>query len=168
MMSAQDVVAAMQSLEAAGVPTWLDGGWAVDAALGRQTRAHDDLDLVLALEQTDAACAALLPLGYHMHTDERPTRFVLRDAQDRRIDVHTVTFDAHGNGVQRLPDGRAFSYPPDGFTGLGHVAGSALRCLTPEVQLLCHAGYAPDEQDQHDVRLLCEEFSLPLPEPYRS
>lgn len=26
---------------------WLDGGWGVDALLGRQTRPHDDMDIVI-------------------------------------------------------------------------------------------------------------------------
>ena len=48
-MTADDVVDLVDSLERAGVDVWLDGGWAVDAALARQTRAHDDLDVVVEL-----------------------------------------------------------------------------------------------------------------------
>ena len=33
MMNAGDVLAVLEQLEAAGVPTWLDGGWGVDALL---------------------------------------------------------------------------------------------------------------------------------------
>src|SRR6516225_11109224 len=38
MMTADDVVFILDRLEAAGIATWLDGGWAVDAVLGDVTR----------------------------------------------------------------------------------------------------------------------------------
>jgi lincosamide nucleotidyltransferase A/C/D/E len=37
----------MSLLDQEGVRAWLDGGWAVDALLGRQTRLHSDLDLAV-------------------------------------------------------------------------------------------------------------------------
>jgi hypothetical protein len=37
-MLARDVVEILDRLDAAGVEAWLDGGWAVDAVLGEQTR----------------------------------------------------------------------------------------------------------------------------------
>ena len=47
MIEASDVVRVMETPAAAGVRAWLDGGWAVDAAVGRVTRPHDDLDLTV-------------------------------------------------------------------------------------------------------------------------
>jgi hypothetical protein len=40
-----EVVDVLERLDRAGVPVWLDGGWGVDALVGRQTRPHRDLDL---------------------------------------------------------------------------------------------------------------------------
>lgn len=34
------LVEILRLLEAAGIAVWLDGGWGVDALLGRQTRSH--------------------------------------------------------------------------------------------------------------------------------
>ncbi|MGH2997797.1 MAG: nucleotidyltransferase domain-containing protein, partial [Gaiellaceae bacterium] len=45
-MSAEDAVVILDGLEGAGLRAWVDGGWAIDAVAGRQTRPHDDLDLV--------------------------------------------------------------------------------------------------------------------------
>lgn len=78
MITASDVLSIAEHLEAAGVTTWLDGGWGIDALLQEQTRPHDDLDLVMALTDADAATEALAPLGFTLHEDERPTRFILR------------------------------------------------------------------------------------------
>jgi lincosamide nucleotidyltransferase A/C/D/E len=163
MISANDLVKIVEHLEAAGVTTWLDGGWGIDALLQEQTRPHDDLDLVMALTDADAATQALAPLAFTLHEDERPTRFVLRDPADRRIDVHTVTFDAEGGGIQLLQDGTPWRYPPEGFTGTGSVAGRPVHCLTPEVQILCHHGYEPDETDRQDVTRLAARFRIELP-----
>jgi len=166
MMRAEDVLEVVACLEVAGVGVWLDGGWGIDALLGEQTRLHDDLDIVMAMAQLDVARDALHEIGYVLTIDELPTRCVLADATDRRIDIHPVTFDLDGGGIQRQPDGGTFRYPSEGLAGVGRIAGKALRCLTPELQLRCHLAYEPDDDDRHDVRLLCERFGLALPDAY--
>ncbi len=167
-MCAEDVLEVIAYLEAAGVAVWLDGGWGVDALLDEQTRPHDDLDVVIAAAQLDVARDALHEIGYAMTIDELPTRCVLADAADRRIDIHPVTFDRESGGIQRLPDGGTFRYPPEGLAGVGQIAGESLRCLTPELQLRCHLAYEPDDDDRHDVCLLCERFGLAVPEIYKN
>ncbi|MGI8857582.1 MAG: nucleotidyltransferase domain-containing protein [Thermomicrobiales bacterium] len=166
MMRAKDVLEVLTCLDVAGIAVWLDGGWGVDALLGAQHRPHDDVDVVITLAQMSEARDALASLGFVMHVDEQPTRCVLRDPEDRRIDFHTVTFDAAGAATQRLPDGTDCLYPAEGFTGRGVVDHRVVRCLTAEVQLLHHLGYEPDADDRHDVRLLCARFGLPLPDGY--
>lgn len=166
MMDSQAVLEVVGALERAGVRVWLDGGWGVDALLGEQTRPHDDLDVVIALDDAPATQAALAGRGFGVSEEELPTRFVLRDRHDRRIDFHTVAFDAEGGGVQRLQDGSPWHYPPESFFGEGRVAGVAVPCLTAEVQVLAHLGYEPDATDRHDMRLLVERFGLKLPERY--
>lgn len=163
MMRAQDVLEAVSRLEAAGIATWLDGGWGVDALLGSETRPHDDLDIVVAVAQLDNARDALRALGYVLAVDELPTRCVLRDPADRRIDVHPVTIGPTGEGRQRLPDGTDGIYPAEGFGGQGIVGGEPVRCITADVQIRHHLGYEPDDDDRYDVRLLCERFGLELP-----
>lgn len=165
-MQAQDVLAVIDQLDAAGIAVWIDGGWGIDALLGAEHRPHDDVDIVVPLDQIAVVQGTLAPLGFIMHIDELPTRCVLRDPSDRRIDCHPVTFDASGTGRQRLPDGTDGLYPAAGFTGCGVISGRAVRCLTPEVQVLHHLGYEPDEKDVHDIRLLCARFNLPLPAQY--
>ncbi len=41
-MSADDVCDFLALMDAHGIRVWLDGGWAVDACLGSQTRRHSD------------------------------------------------------------------------------------------------------------------------------
>ena len=165
-MQAQDVVQIVTWLETAGIPVWLDGGWGVDALVGRQTRPHDDLDVVIALQHVEPAQQILGAFRLALTVDELPTRFVLCDDHERRIDFHPVTFDTEGGGVQHLQDGSRFRYPPEGFGGAGSIDGRVVRCLTAEVQMLCHTGYVPDDNDEHDVHLLHTQFGLALPPGY--
>ena len=167
MMDAQSVLSVVATLQQAGVRVWLDGGWGVDALVGEQTRDHDDLDCVIALSDAPCARQTLASLGFAVSLDELPTRFVMRDESDRRVDFHTVTFDATGSATQQLQDGRLAPYPAEGFAGSGQVAGVNVACLTSSVQLLHHLGYDPDEKDHHDMRLLADRIGINLPAPYR-
>jgi len=128
MMQGHDVLEVLQHLAGAGVVVWLDGGWGVDALLGRHTRSHEDVEVVLSCEQAPLAEEILLQADYTIAEDARPTRIVLWASQDRRIDVHLVTFDSQGDGFQRLPDGTNFRYHRAGFVGRGLVEGQMPYC----------------------------------------
>ncbi len=166
-MDAQSVLGVAAALENAGVSVWLDGGWGIDALVGVQTREHNDLDCVIALCNVPVAREALAALGFAVSLDELPTRFVVQDRCDHRVDFHTVTFDATGAATQRLQDGTTAPYPAQGFSGFGHVAGVRVACLTAAVQSHHHVGYDPDEKDHHDMGLLADRFGIELPAPYR-
>jgi lincosamide nucleotidyltransferase A/C/D/E len=167
MMTAADVIAVVGCLDAAGVRCWLDGGWGIDALLERQTRPHDDLDLTMVAADADSALAALAPLGFAVMTETRPTGFVLRAPDDRRVDVHLVAFDATGDAVYILDDGTPWRYPHDSFDGVGRVAGRRVPCMSVNGQILGHIGYEPDEQDHQDMRLLRETFEFEWPPTYQ-
>ena len=165
-MEAVHVVELLDCLAAHGVDVRLDGGWGVDALVGRQTRPHGDLDLVIDREWLPAATAALATLGYHHDPAVRPgppARHVLRSAAGRQIDFHPITLDEHGNGWQRLYDGAWGLYPAAGLAGAGTVADYPVRCITAELQLRHHLGYPPTAEDRHDLRLLAAECGTPLP-----
>jgi lincosamide nucleotidyltransferase A/C/D/E len=163
VFDAKTVLHVLNALHEADVLAWLDGGWGVDALLGVQTRPHDDLDLVVALDAAGAARRALEPLGFTLLTDELPTRFVVADDHDHRVDLHTVVFGDGGSGIQTLHDGTPWRYPSEGFAGRGLVLGADVACLTPDVQVLAHLGYEPDDSDRQDMTALAERFGLVLP-----
>lgn len=164
-MTAERVLELLGVLRSANVGAVLDGGWGVDALLERATRAHEDLDLVVALADVPRIRAALDPLGFALHEDHLPVRFVLRSQGDEQVDFHTVTYDEEGGGLQPQPNGGVFRYPPDGFVR-GRVGGSEVACISAEVQVLCHLGYEPSPKDVGDVLALCRAFDLPVPSAY--
>jgi lincosamide nucleotidyltransferase A/C/D/E len=163
-VTAERVLEILGLLRARGVTATLDGGWGVDALLGRETRRHEDLDLVVALRDVPRIQAALGSAGFALHEDQLPVRFVLRGTGEQ-LDFHTVRFDSEGGGVQPQPGGGSFRYPPEGFV-LGSVRGESVPCVSAAVQVLCHLGYEPTPKDAHDVLELCRVFRLAVPATY--
>jgi len=143
-MRAEAVLELLDLLQSRGVDSWVDGGWGVDALLGYQSRPHEDLDLVVALDQVGRIREVLGSRGFTLAEDHLPVRFVLSQSHLGRIDFHTVTFDREGGGIQPQPSGKTFRYPPEGFVG-GQIAGRSVRCISAAVQILCHLGYEPKE-----------------------
>jgi lincosamide nucleotidyltransferase A/C/D/E len=162
-MIAADVAAVLDRLEAAGVERWVDGGWGIDALLGRQTRPHSDLDIVVRREALAAAEAALAAAGFSHAPEEEPglpARLVLRDQARRQVDVHPVVFDASGDAWQDLGDGKRGRYRAQGLTGVGRIGGSRVRCITPELQVAHHQGYELSPHERRDLALLAERFGF--------
>jgi lincosamide nucleotidyltransferase A/C/D/E len=163
-MSAAVVVQLLQRLGTAGIDVWLDGGWAVDAALGEQTRPHKDVDIILRASDIPALQRVLGRRGFKVRDGGTASNFVLSDEFGREVDVHAIVFDESGNGVYRMEDGSDWIFPAAGFSGMGSIGGLDVRCLSPEVQVLCHAhGYVPAEKDLRDMELLRARFGVELP-----
>jgi lincosamide nucleotidyltransferase A/C/D/E len=168
MMKQDDVQTVLQRLESAGIGVWVDGGWGVDALIGRQTRPHQDLDLAMELGDVHQAVEVLREIGFRLYEAELPTRADLRSVDDRRVDLHVLTFDEQGNGLQQLQDGSVGTYDKQGLSGIGTIGELEVRCLSPEIQMRFHTGYEPDEDDRHDVRLLAQRFNVKVPEGYET
>jgi lincosamide nucleotidyltransferase A/C/D/E len=163
-MTAQAAVELLRQFEAAGIDVWLDGGWAVDAALGEQTRTHKDLDIILQVSDLQRLREVLDERGFRLREGGTESNFVLADDSGLEIDVHAMVFDETGNGVYRMQNGEDWIFPNAGFAGRGSILGVGVRCLTPEVQVLCHAhGYVPTEKDLRDMELLEARFGVELP-----
>lgn len=56
-MTSLALVDLLQLFESSGFEVWLDGGWAVDAVLGEQTRPHKDVDIILRVADLPRLCA---------------------------------------------------------------------------------------------------------------
>lgn len=163
MMSAADVVFVVDLLEAAGIDCWLEGGWGVDALLEEQTREHDDVDMVVEVARVLLMMELLAGHRFELHHGWPPNKnFVLRDPGDRLVDVHPVTFDDKGRGAYIMDNGETWLFPVQGFTGRGTVAGRPVKCMSPEVQVICHSEYELDDDDRHDMHLLRDRFGVKL------
>ena len=154
--------------EQAGIWVWIDGGWAVDALLGEQTRRHTDLDIALETRRLTRLRAVLAGGGYQeiLRDDTSPWNFVLANGRGREVDVHAFTFDEHGDGVYGPAENGDF-YRAEALTGRGVIDGTPVRCISARWLVRFHTGYTLSAKDFHDVQLLCERFDLELPEEYR-
>ena len=164
-MAAEDVVDALDRLEATGVDASVAGGWAIDALLGRTTREHGDLDLAVDTRDIDPAIEALEAAGFSVEVDERPARLALADGR-RAVDLHPVRWDADGTGRQSTGTGGEYVYPSGSTEARGRIADREVRCLTPELLVTFHLGYEPRDIDRRDMAALAARYRLELPDPY--
>lgn len=166
-MTGRDVLSVLDLADGLGIRTWLDGGWAVDADLGTQTRPHSDLDIVLESHGVDQLVHALRDAGYRPvpRDDTSDWNFVLGNACGHRVDVHVITLDAQGRGGYG-PEQRGEFYPAESLLGRGVVAGREVACISPECLVAFHTGYRVDRDDWSDVRALCEKFGIAIPQDY--
>ena len=143
----------LDALDARSVRCWVAGGWGVAALVGRQSRPHRDLDLVIDHEDLDTCRSVLEGLGYTVATDWLPTRIELALPPDAWVDVHPLRFQQGGRASLPLPDGTAMDYPPGAFT-TGRLRGRPIPCLSAEQQRAVHRGYEPKDNDLHDLAQL--------------
>ena len=137
----------------------LDGGWAVDAQLGYQSRPHEDLDLVVYHKDVPALRGLLEDLGFSIvpRNDSWECNFVYGNDAGHLVDIHSCSFDEKKENIFGV------AYTWDALQGWGKILGQAVRCVPPEILVDYHTGYTLDEYDFHDVQLLCQKFNLDLP-----
>lgn len=109
-MEQNEVLAILGALEVTGTRLWVAGGWGVDALVGRQTRAHRDLDLLLDAQRLEECLGLLAARGYAVETDWLPVRVEVVAAERGWVDVHPLRLAADGSGVQAGLNGTQFDY----------------------------------------------------------
>jgi lincosamide nucleotidyltransferase A/C/D/E len=161
-MTAHNVIEIVQLLDRYCIGVYVDGGWGVDALLGKQTRTHADLDLAIEHKDSPQICALLEARGYSNVYRENSSdfNFVLGDDRGHQIDLHTYTFDAAGNHIYGIP------YPLESLTGTGSVNGYIVKCISPEWVVKFHTGYQFDEDDYRDIKAICQHFKIEMPLEY--
>ena len=150
-----EVLAVLNALSAAGCRYWLEGGWGVDALVGRQTRPHRDLDVDIDAATETAALAVLAERGYVIETDWRPNRVELVAVRRGRVDLHPLLIAEDGSARQGALGGGYYHFPSTYFT-VGHLSGTDIPCITAEAQRLFRQGYELRSVDRHDLQVLMD------------
>ena len=163
-MTAQDVLEFIQLMSQNNIEMWVDGGGAVDALLGSQTRLHDDLDIAVRHRNAGRIQALLAARGYAEieRDDSWLCNFVMGDSLGHCIDIHSFEFDDEGNCIFGV------RYPADALKGSGTIDGKPVQCVTADWLVQFHTGYTVDENDYRDIKALCDQFGLELPKEYES
>lgn len=138
-MSAEQARVIYQLLDQNGVRCWVMGRWGVDALLGRVTRAHKDLDLLVQISDLPRYSEIVSSHGFdrklewsenraiHVGTVQFDSAFVDAHRDGREIDVHVV--DTDPNGAVALFHTDPWTLPRGAVFGVGTIAGAtgALR-----------------------------------------
>jgi len=148
----REVLAVVAWLEAADAVYQINGGWAVDALAGRQTRPHSDVDVFVDEKQVPALVGWLRTRGYVLTEDWLPVRVEFRSPLGR-VDVHPMRLDEHGNGVQRGL-GDVIYVHPAAERVTGHIDGQPVVVASPSRLRELRTGYELRQVDEHDLEVL--------------
>jgi beta-lactamase regulating signal transducer with metallopeptidase domain len=103
-------------------------------------------------------------------TNPYSTQFA-RDMADRFVDGDVWSYSSSPEQfktlLQMVESIEGEAYPPKVLSGIGKISNKMVRCIDAENQVLFHLGYEHDENDMHDVKLLCERFNIPVPSEYK-
>jgi lincosamide nucleotidyltransferase A/C/D/E len=176
MVTTEDVIKIFKLLETNDIKFWLSGGWGIDALLGEKTRPHKDLDVIMLLEDVHRLFDIMAQDGYQLKMiweenlwvadpqgNKIPTAFVLHDQDGREFDAHAIRLDEDGNGNPAW-DAGDFIFTKEHLAGMGVINGVEIQCLTPESQVICHAGYELPVPHQRDMELLHGKFGVAYPD----
>ncbi|MEA2216766.1 MAG: lincosamide nucleotidyltransferase, partial [Solirubrobacteraceae bacterium] len=124
-MPGEVVLVIIRAVQAAGIRCWIAGGWGVDALVGRGTRTHRDLDLVVEHRDMQKAVQVLLDLGYWEWYRLDPdvplsTQIVFTDhpVAGRAVDLHPLEL-----------------FGPRAEGTVGEVEGRQVPCLSVATQV---------------------------------
>ncbi len=163
------MISLYRALTAADALVWVMGGWGVDALAGRQTRPHHDLDLLVDVADLERLRVCLIHLGFVLKYTwddevrwirhdgwssavEQPSAFVYGHADGREVDVHVVR-QSEGGEVAMLWNA-PYAFTAAGLNATGAIDGQSVRCLSRELQLQAHTGYALPAHHLQDLELL--------------
>ena len=164
-LSADDVIALYATFSERGIRCWVMGGWGVDALLGRESRPHHDLDLLLHVEDLAPLMDLLVDRGFsqkliwqaenrwiEVQGAPQPTAFVQKDRDGRELDIHVV--DVSGDGLPIALCDVPWQFERHSLTAVGVIAGTEVRCIAAETQLQMHTGYDLPPDHELDVERL--------------
>ena len=145
-------------LRGVAVPWWFAGGWALDLFMGRQTRAHNDIDVAVYRDDLDALRRRLG--GWEIFIAEARTFTPLPTDVPLRASSHELWARERGHDSWQLEilieerRGDRWAYRRDDRIGthwkdIGRVTPEGLAYIRPDIQLL-YKSKEPRGQDESD------------------
>lgn len=152
LMPADEVVGVVEWLIARGVTYQINGGWGVDALVGRETREHRDLDLFVDSTTVPSFLQWLSARGYHIVEDWLPIRVELA-SEDGRIDVHPMELRVNGDGIQQGFGQDVFVHAARDRV-VGVIGGVEVVVASAARQRQLRTGYDVRSVDLHDLEII--------------
>ncbi len=150
-----------------GLAARIDGGWGVDALLGKQTRPHEDLDIMIPHIDSRTLVDALFESGFEdVHTDDRvDENFVMGHPIYGRIDFHVFEPLEDGGGVYR-PGSEDWVMTAGELSATGTIGDRPVQCMSAEYQVRSHSGYILQAADLSDMAALHDHLGVHLLEEH--
>lgn len=146
----EDLFTVLDLMDDMGIIYWLDGGWGVDALMGKQTRKHRDIDLDFDAQYTVQLLQLLKDNGYEVETDWSPARIELYHSDLGYIDIHPFVLLSDGKAKQADLEGGWYEFEADYF-GVAFMEDRSIPCISAKGQMTFHTGYQLREVDKHDI-----------------
>lgn len=149
---------AAMALEGAGLDHWFFGGWAVDLWVGRLTRPHDDIDVLVWRRDEHRVDEALAAAGWvHAPTlEDRVGTSYVRNQYELQITF--VVPGGSGGVVVPVPDQPIALSEGDLAFARRDAGAVRVRVLTLEMMLAIKGSPRPDEvggaKDRADLAAL--------------
>jgi hypothetical protein len=155
-LTAQQVAELMRGFDA---PWWIAGGWALDLYLGRQTRAHNDIEV--AVFRDDEAKLRRHLRAWEHFTAEGGTLTPVADDEPLPAAAHELWSRERGRDAWQLEilveerEGDRWTYRRDPRIGLrakdlGRFSNDGIPYIRPDVQLL-YKSKDPRPVDESDL-----------------
>lgn len=154
-MNKKDVLNLYTLFDSNNIKVWIDGGWGVDALIGKQTRPHNDLDIAIERRDVVKLRNILRNKGFREKEQANSTEwnFVMEN-NGKEIDIHVFEFDDKGNNIYGI------AYPKESLVGIGTINRKTVRCVSAEYAIKFRENYKLKEKDLKDVKALRNKFNL--------
>ncbi len=168
---AHDVADLVRRWRAERITVWLDGGWGVDALLGKESRPHHDLDIVLEHQMLEHFAESMNQMGFSRISDDGSFNHVFRDTAGRQVDVRLVDTSLRQRTLAgtEVYAGDGLPFEVGALDGRGTVGGEPVKCCTADYQVRTRLGSFLEELDdtaRRDVLALHRQLRTPLPTGY--
>jgi hypothetical protein len=145
-------------LDGQGIDYWLFGGWAVDLHAGSVTRAHDDLDIAVWLEDHHRIAALLAADGWKHAPDEQEDGYTGYERGTLRLELAFLACGEDGQLYTPLREGRA-AWPAGAFENeTAELLGGQARVISLRALKADKAEHRDDpivaEKDRADLATL--------------
>lgn len=157
-MTAREATRVLAGLVAAGAPFVLAGGWGVDALASELKRKHSDLDIITAPSDLPMLAPALADLGYAWTPEVceggwwAPETTTFRSVSGGRIEVLVLTTKHLELLAQRAE--QMLGHSVDSAPVRGRVGDTDVPCLSAELQLAAHDGFAMNRAQRGDFHVI--------------
>lgn len=146
----KDLFTVLDLIERTGIAYWLDGGWGVDALIGKQTREHRDVDINFDAQYTEQLLKTLKEYNYEVETDQSPVRVELHHRELGYLDIHPFVLLDGGKARQADLDGGWYESDADFFRET-ILENRKIPCISAKGQMVFHTGYELRDVDEHDI-----------------